>query len=319
MVTHSFQSRNERLTVYLDENKQPIERTDQVYPDDERYGVFKILLKTGDLIALDLAGAQFNPNHRPVMRWDNYWHDFGDTILTEGSSASAWLSHHDMLVNSNMVSYLTISLHIQTKLSDWMHDLCRGTNTNKTAFKVDDTSTLAETNKLAALFKDRTIMPETIIKLTDHMDYMDRKSFIIMQADLFIENQISEIDVGTATTTLPALQFGSLQHPRTKERGKETNTIFYQHGRHMKLPDFFSERAPMKNLFDWDTIKDLAKDPDTPYKVRKEARELLATRVIVSPWHDHRMMAQEGLPAGAPKDTPKDFISVNPHWNRTRR
>ncbi|KAF2828117.1 hypothetical protein CC86DRAFT_369254 [Ophiobolus disseminans] len=52
------------------------DREDLLYPDDDFYGVLKgvyrITLKNGTKIALDLAGAQYNLAHNTVMPWAEY-------------------------------------------------------------------------------------------------------------------------------------------------------------------------------------------------------------------------------------------------------
>jgi hypothetical protein len=251
-------------------------REDQVYNDDEGNGVFEITLKSGEKIALDLTGAQYNAQHQTVMHWENYWTNYGEEILERNIFGTALQNHNLLLSQFDKFSELTIIAHVLDKFN-------------------------------VRISASSITLPSIARETSQHRFHTQLNTYIHFTIN-YLADCIQELDADKAhTTTIVRSMPHGLFHPRVAEK-----SIYFHHGRMLLLPDY----GPNIANFHWEIIKDLAKDPKTPYKVRKEARDLLSYRCLVSPFGDQRILFMRNT---LPRESmPKEWVKVNPFWDASR-
>jgi hypothetical protein len=105
-------------------------RKDLPYPDIDANGdikgVYRITLKDGTQIALDLAGAEYDLPHVPVMLWSAYLNRSVSHIKYRIPFRAHYDKHMDHMKEYNNVTHLTIALEQQMSLKSMLND-CRTT------------------------------------------------------------------------------------------------------------------------------------------------------------------------------------------------
>lgn len=283
-VIHTKKTGLFRVVKYLDQHGQQTEREDQVYPDTDGVGVFEIMLKSGDKIALQMTVEQFKGHHLPhernfVMLWEEYMELYAGK-MTERSVFGTALKNHARLVNScDHHTHLHIILHIIEEFQVFILKYARGED--------------AFLNPVSRVTKeDRMInfRGEMIRFLNDAKSRLD---FIIMSID----------------------QGNSSMDPLVKKHPKYGHDNIYTHyGREMIVTDF---NPGIKN-FNWDIVKQVASGEGFNHTVRKEARDLLACKAVYAPWNDHKFVF-DPFPREKLPDLPHDRMSLNPHWDGKRK
>jgi len=69
------------IITQLDYFRQPVKKKFQLYGSVPDHAAFEIVLKSGQKIALDLAGAEFGSPHCTVMPWNEYEEKYGTDVV----------------------------------------------------------------------------------------------------------------------------------------------------------------------------------------------------------------------------------------------
>lgn len=127
---HRLPTGTRRFVRHIDSSGKKTERDDLKNPDEDALsdlkGVYRITLKDGTQLALDLAGAQYDLHHNTVEPWTAYL----NRSASEIKYRIPFRSHHDkhmvFMSNYHHITYLTIELE-QLKSLDSMLTSCTST------------------------------------------------------------------------------------------------------------------------------------------------------------------------------------------------
>lgn len=280
-VRHTLKHGIYSIVCYEDPHSDTSKRKDQPYNDGVA-AVYEIDLKSGQKIALDLTGAQyqFHIKHMTVRPWLEYWHLYGKDLEQRDEFSTARDIHIDMMRSFDKLSHLTINMYILEGFDSWI----------KKEEEKDELLSSQHSNPL--LTND---LPSAL-KLQHEL--LDR-------AKAALSARLTDIDNNSTITPSPnniPYPTSGLRHPR-----RMGTSVFVTHDRHMLTPHI----SPLRN-FNWDLLRELILDKDVPYKEKKEAKDLLQCRAVYAPWGDSRIVfLSDTLPG---KETKLEWVSENPHW-----
>lgn len=278
-VVHELQSNITRLVVHRSRfGFGPNEREDLAYPDahaaDNLKGVFRITLKDGSQVSLDLAGAQYHLSHPTVMRWEDYLESWVSTIKYSVPFRSHYDKHVEKMNTYHHITHLTVIMvqigYLSVLVSNCKHEL--GFDLRELPFMDDD---------------DFPIANESFVQAVHN----------------FMQKIIEELDEGTVRESLVG-NF-DLRHP-TEVVNLEAAIAYELECLPLDIGDI--------TKFDWNTFRELVRMPssDVKYKEKKKLRLLLSHRCAYKLPGDWRIVfLQETLPS---VNIPWSFSSENPYW-----
>jgi hypothetical protein len=106
---------------YDDEPYLENSRDDLPYPDKDKNGdlkgVYRITLKDGNIIALDLAGAQYSLPHETVMSWSAYLERCASKLKYRIPFRSHYHKHMEHMSEYRFITHLTVVMEQATCLA----------------------------------------------------------------------------------------------------------------------------------------------------------------------------------------------------------
>jgi hypothetical protein len=193
-VVHHLPIGTRRMVRHQDRYGLQTIRKDIPYPDIDANGdikgVYRITLKDGSQIALDLAGAQYDLPHVPVMLWSAYLNRSASNIKYRISFRAHYDKHMEHMKDYDNVTHLTIALEQQMSLKGMLND-CRATTPG---FNISDL--LFGTDEQFQDCKHRLDMAvhECLQKRPCEIDNADNPMCIVAPFDLRHPNVIEKMD-----------------------------------------------------------------------------------------------------------------------------
>jgi hypothetical protein len=96
-------------------------RDDLPYPDKDRNGdlkgVYRITLKGGNTVALDLAGAQYSLPHETIMPWSTYLQRNASALKYRVPFRSHYAKHMEYMSDYHAITHLTLFMEQATCLA----------------------------------------------------------------------------------------------------------------------------------------------------------------------------------------------------------
>ncbi|KAF1998369.1 hypothetical protein P154DRAFT_577960 [Amniculicola lignicola CBS 123094] len=133
-VTHLLHPRWKCIVNYQNTAGEETFRSDQLYPEHNGIGVYHITLRGGQIIALDLANAQYNYHpHQTVTEWDTYWSRFGYQLVSIHPLKMHYNMHHKVIrpnedATDDLFWYegtLNLSVILTRITLEWTHVICK--------------------------------------------------------------------------------------------------------------------------------------------------------------------------------------------------
>jgi hypothetical protein len=129
-LLHRLPNGTRRFVRHIDSSGKNTKRDDLKNPDEDALsdlkGVYRITLKDGTKLALDLAGAQYDLHHSTVEPWIPYLNRSASEIKYRVPFRSRYDKHMAFMSNSHYITHMTIELE-QLKSLDSMLTSCRST------------------------------------------------------------------------------------------------------------------------------------------------------------------------------------------------
>ncbi|QRC91875.1 hypothetical protein JI435_020600 [Parastagonospora nodorum SN15] len=129
-LVHRLPNGTRRFVRHIDSSGKKTKRDDLKNPDEDALsdlkGVYRITLKDGTKLALDLAGAQYDLHHSTVEPWIPYLNRSASEMKYRVPFRSHYDKHMAFMSNFHHITHMTIELE-QLKSLDSMLTSCRST------------------------------------------------------------------------------------------------------------------------------------------------------------------------------------------------
>jgi hypothetical protein len=297
LVTYKVDARDE---------SEILERNDLPYAELGETAIFEITLKSGQKVALDLAGRQYNLPHVTTLDWETYWDQYGGRLLQRTSFGTALRNHEQLHTNLNQRDVRSL--------------LCiDGFALQEFNSKIEKESTKVEQLR-------KIIVPQAFTKA---------KVDLNKQISNYLTERIAQIDGGFVKDPKNPDSCSGLRH---HDLLFVQRTISWEFdGRPMILPDVGS-----LDTFDWDIFRTIISDMDEKGRegrlgeeerqknreTRDEAKQLLLQGHISKPWEDWKLsMGNDAIAKTQNFDTgikqglvlEKEAVTVNPKLMAKKR
>jgi hypothetical protein len=275
---HYLPTGTRRFIRHKDRSGREIERDDLPYPDidakNDLKGVFRITLRDGTRLALDLAGAQYDLAHNTVEPWLPYLQRSASEIKYRLPYLSHWnkhMHHMEHMKAHNNITHLNVVLKQLTSLNT-MLNACRCTPN----------------------FELKSML------VGDNKHFLDCKHRLEEAVISCLQQRPTEIDSDDPMCIVAPFD---LRHPKIVE---QMNKAAAGESALFNLGDM--------EKFDWSKLSDMIKMPGDviTYTEKKKAKHLLQFRCVYKMLGDWRLVfLEKDLPS---EKVPKGCISENPNW-----
>ena len=258
------------------------DRPDIMYPDEDATGiikgVYRITLKNGAKIAVDLAGAQYTQKHDSTMSWAAYLDRSVRAIKYRVPLRSHHQKHVEKMSNYLCVTHHTVIMELVGCFNQYLKDHDYALNFDMKEMLVVDMTTFQES-------KDR----------------------FVKGATQHLIQRIEDIDGSTLFESL-ATPF-DVRHPKVIDQvasahAESTETVLFDIG--------------SIDNFAWDKLRKMIAMPGSKitYAEKKQAEHLLEHRCVYKLPGDWKLMfMKKSLPSVR---IPWSWFSENPYWVERR-
>ncbi|KAH7401189.1 hypothetical protein BKA66DRAFT_449959 [Pyrenochaeta sp. MPI-SDFR-AT-0127] len=260
-----------------------VDREDLLYPDynhnGDLKGVYCITLKDGTRIALDIAGAQYNLHHTPIMHWQAYLSRWARSIEYRVPFRSHNSKHLGKMSGYRCITQQTIIMEQMAYFNVFL--------TDKLGLELE--------------LQDLVDM--------DSEDFQYSKGQLIRHVTDYLCKRCTDLDSNVDTDCLT----GTFDLRRPKVIAKLP--IFYNPLIQSERPESMPLDIGEMSRFGWVKLRKLIQMPSTEvkYHEKKKAKLLLGHRCVYKMPGDWKLVfLTDTLPS---LKVPFECVSENPYWN----
>lgn len=254
-----------------------------MYLDNDEHGdtksVYEITLKCGSVVALDLAGAQWdlqdsNGSHRPVTSWSDYCSRWVAAIKYRVPFRSHALNHSAKISSYRMITSQTLIMEIGLYFSVFMSSACK---------------------------VELGFHPDELLAI-DSTAYHDAKKLFFNKVKEYLQKRPNDLDNGNSQNVFNEFD---IRHPKVIADAPKPNR---------KSNSSLPLDVGNMTQFDWKTFSRLILQPgsDVSFKEKKLAKTLQKNRSVYKEPHTWQLLfLEDTLPA--PR-IPTACVSENPDW-----